>query len=921
MPAFIDQPENIEGSPFCYQIDIDTNQTPINAVDFQYTDFSTGQSTIVQASNWFQSYNGSTITLAVCSTSQPLIKVYGDYVFDPGPYGITIYGGFSSCFDHSDCIVGGSPVNCVLSDWGYGETQETFVVGAWGPCQLVNGSYQEQQTRYVVTPASNGGECIGETIRYRSCTPPQSGTVATLTTPTFSTITATSVIATTTISNNGGSTVTSVQFDLFKNGTRVGTQTLNDFSLGISVQFNGLLAGSAYTLTAAATNSTGVGTSPTGSFSTLGASTITTPTISAITQTSATSSSTFTNSGGDVYVRYGVIYKLENSTNLLVGQPGVVKLESGPFNSEISPASLVSQIAGLTANRQYYLKAYLQGSDGSYLYSNFVTFTTSDVPQGQNLATLSIASEALPESMGTSQSYSYITMPAANQDRSYVSIIEQSPDDPIPGVYKISANLQQANLATLIWTIQQKTSPGEVDWQNIADVNSGTDLNALPPIPGFSYYQYGQGLASVSFRPRVPGYYRFGLKGAFNDSSGFQVYEEVVVGEPVSDTYIANQILRQGISGTIQVGAISNYPEWIPEFSEDSLYGISVTQTGSTVIPSIIVNNSTRSFTALWGINPAYEQINPTLTINYTSPFKNTSLSNSFSKQFPVEVLAPFPIINFSNPGIFQTPVNSGSNVTINVATQYAKTYTISSSLGIGSPDSPVTYSSVQPGTYTITATAVNDNMPTAQTAVITGTLTVQLPSPILSQIPQQIASRNTYVDINTLPYVNLNGSAFNGFEIITQPSQGTLSILNYGIRYIPALNYTGTDLFSIRVKGPNAIVSNTINVSVLVSAPSFNVGTANETIVFNSTEVGSTRDLIVPVTNSSTNTILEIASLSIDQDSDEFSLVIGSGQSESLVPVINNITITPGNTYSVKIRVQPSGIGVRSAKLKIDHN
>mgnify|MGYP000430096784 FL=1 len=58
MPAFIDQPENIGGSPFCYQIDIDTNQTPINAVDFQYTDFSSGQSTIVQASNWFQSYNG-----------------------------------------------------------------------------------------------------------------------------------------------------------------------------------------------------------------------------------------------------------------------------------------------------------------------------------------------------------------------------------------------------------------------------------------------------------------------------------------------------------------------------------------------------------------------------------------------------------------------------------------------------------------------------------------------------------------------------------------------------------------------------------------------------------------------------------------------------------------------------------------------
>jgi len=921
MPAFIDQPENINGSPFCYQIDIDTNQTPINAVEFQYTDFSSNQSNIVQASNWFQSQTGSIVTLAVCSTSQPLIRVYGDYVFDPGQYDITVSGGFTSCFDHNECVVGGSPVNCVLSDWGYGETQQSFVVGAWGPCRLINGSYQEQQTRYVVTPASNGGECIGETVRYRACTPPQTGTVATLTTPTFSSITATSVIATTTISNNGGSTVTSVQFKLFKNGTEVGVQTLNDFSLGISVQFNGLLAGAAYTLTAFANNSTGVGTSPTGSFSTVGASTITTPTISAITQTSATSTSTFTNSGGDAYVRYGVIYKLDNSTNLEIGQPGVVKFESGPFNSSVSPSNLVTQLSGLTANRPYYLKAYLQGSDGSYLYSSFVTFTTSSVPQGQNLASLSIAAEAISGSIGTSQSYSYITASAANQDRTYVSIIEQSPDDPIPGVYKISANLQQVNAATLLWTIQQKTSPGETDWQNIAQVTPNTDLNSLPEIPGFSYYQYGQGLISVSFRPRVPGYYRFGLKGAFENSVGFQVYEEVVVGEPISDTYIANQLLRQGISGTIQVGATSTYPEWIPEFSEDSLYGITVTQTGSTVIPLINVNNSTRSFTALWGVNPAYELITPTLTINYTSPFKNTSLSNSFSKQFQVEVLAPFPTISFSNPGIFTTPITSGSNVTIGVSTQYAKTYTISSPLGTGSANSPVTYTNVQNGTYNITATAVNDNSPTTQTSTVTATLTVQPPSPILSQIPQQISARNTYIDINTLPYVNLNGSSFNGFEIITQPSQGTLSILNYGIRYIPTSNYTGTDLFSIRVKGPNAVVSNTINVSVLVSAPSFNVGTANEVIVFNSTEVGSDRDLTVPITNTSTGTNLEIASISIDQDADEFKLVLGSGQNESVVSIINNITITPGNTYSVKLRVQPAGIGVRSAKLKIDHN
>jgi hypothetical protein len=48
---------------------------------------------------------------------------------------------------------------------------------------------------------------------------------------------------------------------------------------------------------------------------------------------------------------------------------------------------------------------------------------------------------------------------------------------------------------------------------------------------------------------------------------------------------------------------------------------------------------------------------------------------------------------------------------------------------------------------------------------------------------------------------------------------------------------------------------------------------------------------------------------------------VLTSGQTETVVNSINNIDVNPGATYNVKIRVQPTGIGVRTAKLKIDHN
>jgi hypothetical protein len=60
---------------------------------------------------------------------------------------------------------------------------------------------------------------------------------------------------------------------------------------------------------------------------------------------------------------------------------------------------------------------------------------------------------------------------------------------------------------------------------------------------------------------------------------------------------------------------------------------------------------------------------------------------------------------------------------------------------------------------------------------------------------------------------------------------------------------------------------------------------------------------------------------LSLDQDFDDFKLLITSGQTETVVASIENIDIEPGQTYNVKIQVQPSGIGVRTARLKIDHN
>jgi hypothetical protein len=913
------------GEPFCYSIAINTAEINLSDVEFQYTPFGSQFATIILAENWSTyDISGARRTLYLCSASAPTILLYGDPVFNPGDYGVVLTGGTTPCTSDSSCAPAQPPVNCTLSTWGYGATQQTWVSGAWSPCALNNGSYQRFQTRYVITPASNGGTCTGATIQYEACTPQQTGTVATLTTPTVTAITAATATVSTTISNNGGSDVTLVRFRLYQNSALVSTLSLSSFNLGISVQFTGLIPSTQYTVDAVATNSTGTGTSQVASFTTLGSSSISAPTISNLTQTGATLSSTFTNSSGDMYVRYGLIFKLGNSDNLVNNAAGVIRVETGALAPDISPAALISQLNGLIPNTQYFVKAYTQKDDGtSFLYSAAVNFTTTDIPSGVNLAQLGLTTVALPGSIGTAESYRFITSSAASPTRSYLSVIEVSNDDPIPGAYQLTTNLQQVNLNTLTWIIERKFSPSDTIWKPIATVDRNTDLPSIQSPEMWTYYQYAVGLTSLTFRPGIPGYYRITLAGSFQDSSTFNVNRELVIGRPVSDIDLSYTQLRQGTSASVQVTTQPDSPEWIPEFSIDGLYSVAVSQSGTTLLAGFIPNNVNRAFSALWSISNDNQQVTPTLTVIYNSPFKNSLLQNSFTKQIPVTVLPPVPIIDFANLQIFANPINSGSTITFSGTAQYVNNYVITSSLvgGTGGNNSPITYTNSPIGTYDITITGTNNSTGVIQTASSTRTIIVQAAAPIISQLPQQSVGRNLFVDIDTLPFINLNGSAFNGITITTNPSQGTVNFNNYIIRYIPNRDYTGTDLFTFRVNGPSGAVSNRVNVSILVAAPSFNVGSANETIVFNSTEVGATRDLTIPITNTGTSGKLEIHSITIDQDADEFMLVLTSGQTETIVNTINDIDVNPGSTYNVKIRVQPSAIGVRTAKLKIDHN
>ena len=912
-----------QSESMCYSIAINTVDNSLSDVEFSYTPVGDQSFSQVFASNWSTyTTSGNVRTLYMCSSTTPTILLYGEPVFSPSSYGIIVAGGTSACTSDSACAPAETAVNCVLSDWGYGATQETWVAGAFSPCQLRNGSYQRFQTRYVITPASGTGTPCGATTQYEACTPTSTGTVATLTTPTVSAITAGTATVTTTISNNGGSDVTAVRFRLYQNSVLVSNIAITSFNLGISVQFTGLIPLTQYTVDAVATNSTGNGTSQVASFTTLSNSSISTPTISNLTQTGATLSSTFTNSSGDIYIKYGLIFKLGNSDNLVDGAIGVVRVETGVLATDISPAALISQLAGLTANTQYYAKAYAQKDDGiNFLYSGAVSVNTAGIATGTNLAQLGLTAIALSGSNESAAAYRFITNSAANSNRSYISTFDPTSEDPTPGVYQLTTTLQQVNLTTLTWAVERKYSPSDTIWKPFAIVNGTTDLASIQAPEMWTYYQYAADLTSLAFRPSVPGYYRLVLSGLFQDGSEFSVNRELVIGRPVSDIDLSYTQLRQGIAATVQVTTQPDSPEWIPEFATDGLYSVAVSQSGTTLLASFISNNVNRSFTALWVIANNNQQVTPTLTVIYNSPFKNSSLLNSFTKQIPVTVLPPMPVTDFANLQIFANPISSGSNITFSAATEFVNNYVITSSLGSGTTNNPITYSSVAAGTYDITVTGTNNSTGVIQTTSSTRSLIIQAASPILSQVPQQTVGRNLYVDINTLPFVNLNGSTFTGINITANPTQGTVTFNNYVIRYIPNQDYTGTDLFTFRVLGSSGTSSNRVNVAILVAAPSFTVGSANAPIVFNSTEVGVIRDLTIPITNTGDFSKLAIQAITLDQDSDEFKLVLTSGQTQTEVSSINGIYINPSYKYTVKIRVQPNSIGVRSAKLKINHN
>ena len=208
-------------------------------------------------------------------------------------------------------------------------------------------------------------------------------TTPTVTSPSNRIVTATTATLGGTVTSDGGPAITgrgvvysltSINANPELGGTGV-TQLTTTGTTGVFevASITGLTADTSYSFKAYATNSSGTSYSAAKQFTTLIAPTITTPTISGITGTTATLGGNVTSDGGWPITERGVVYSSTNIDPLIAGS-GVTKVSTTGTTGVFTVG-----VTGLAATTTYYFKAYAINSGGT-TYTTVASFITLTPP-------------------------------------------------------------------------------------------------------------------------------------------------------------------------------------------------------------------------------------------------------------------------------------------------------------------------------------------------------------------------------------------------------------------------------------------------------------------------------------------------------------------------------------------------------------
>jgi len=228
-------------------------------------------------------------------------------------------------------------------------------------------------TYYVRAYATNSaGTSYGD---QESFTTLQDPVLPTVTTNDATDITQTTATSGGNVVSDGGATVTvrGVCWSTSSNPTTADNHTTDGSGIGAFVSYlTGLTPNTYYYVRAYATNSVGTAYGNEITFTTLSnisLPTVTTDDATDITQTTATSGGNVTSDGGGTVTARGVCWSTSSNPTL-----------SDSYTTDGSGLGFfVSYITGLTANTQYYVRAYAMNSVGT-AYGNEISFTTLPQP-------------------------------------------------------------------------------------------------------------------------------------------------------------------------------------------------------------------------------------------------------------------------------------------------------------------------------------------------------------------------------------------------------------------------------------------------------------------------------------------------------------------------------------------------------------
>jgi hypothetical protein len=246
-------------------------------------------------------------------------------------------------------------------------TDTTYQTNPGSP--LINAGYPE--TKGITSDKFGNSRFQGSAPDIGVYEATASTSTPTLTTATVTTITQTSAVSGGNVTSDGGTTVTArgVCWSVSSSPTIINNHTSDGTGTGVfASNITGLTGNTLYYVRAYATNCNGTVYGNQQSFSTLPATTlalITTNSISNIQITTATCGGNVTSDGGTAVTARGVCWSVSSSPTII----------NNHTSDGTGTGVFASNIAGLTGNTLYYVRAYAINSNGT-AYGNQQSFTT-----------------------------------------------------------------------------------------------------------------------------------------------------------------------------------------------------------------------------------------------------------------------------------------------------------------------------------------------------------------------------------------------------------------------------------------------------------------------------------------------------------------------------------------------------------------